>query len=63
MYHHQPYMLRFQESLKVHPLNSRGADIPKFAFKFCPFNMMPSKDVPLKPLIGMIEIPFVSINN
>jgi hypothetical protein len=44
-YHHEPYMLQFQESSKVQPLHSRGADIPKFGFKFCPFIMMPSKDV------------------
>jgi hypothetical protein len=61
-YHHEPYMLQFQESSKVQPLHSRGADIPKFGFKFCPFIMMPSKDVPLKPLIGTIAILFHLLN-
>jgi hypothetical protein len=61
MYHHQPYMLQFQESSKVQPLHSRGTDIPNFAFKFYPFIMMPSKDVPLKPL-SMTAILFHSLN-
>jgi hypothetical protein len=45
-YHHQKFMLQFQETSKVHRLNSRGENIPHFSFKFCPFDKMPSKDVP-----------------
>jgi hypothetical protein len=52
-YHHQGYMLQFQETSKVHRLNSTRNNIPQFAFKYCPFPKLPSKDVPLKPLIGM----------
>jgi hypothetical protein len=50
--HHQDYMLQFQETSRVQHLNSRGDNILKFAFNFCPFQMMPPKDIPLKPLIG-----------
>jgi hypothetical protein len=59
-YHHQKYMLQFQESSKVQRLNSQGEKIPHFFFGFCPFNMMPSKDVPLKPLIGTILVIFLA---
>jgi hypothetical protein len=58
-YHHQNYMLQFQETSRVQCLNSRGDNIPKFAFNLCPFEMMPSKDVPLKPLIGTTKSYFV----
>jgi hypothetical protein len=51
-YHHQKFMLQFQESSKVQRLNSKGENIPNFSFKFCPFDKMPSKDVPSKLLIG-----------
>jgi hypothetical protein len=52
-------MLRFQETSRVQRLNSRGDNIPKFAFNFCPFQMMLSKDIPLKPLIGTTKSYFV----
>jgi hypothetical protein len=47
-YHSQSYMLQFQPTSKVHHLGN----IPHYAFKFCPLAMLPSKNVPPKPLIG-----------
>jgi hypothetical protein len=38
----------------------QGEKIPQYSFGFCPFNLMPSKDVPLKPLIGTIPITFLA---
>jgi hypothetical protein len=55
MYHHQDYMLQFQETLRVQHLNSEEEKIPQFAFNFCPFQMMPLKDVPLKSLLGTTQ--------
>jgi hypothetical protein len=52
-YHHQKYMLQFQDSSKLHRLNSRGEKFPTYAFNFCPFVMLPTKDSPSKPLIGI----------
>jgi hypothetical protein len=51
-YHHQKYMLQFQQSSKVHRLNSKGENFHQYAFNFCPFVMLPTKDTPSKPLIG-----------
>jgi hypothetical protein len=59
-YHHQKYMLQFQESSKVQGLNSQGEKIPQISFGFYPFNMMPSKDVPLKLFIGTISVIFLA---
>jgi hypothetical protein len=53
-YHHQNYMLQFQKSSKVHRLNSKGEKFPQYAFNFCPFFMLPTKDSPSKPLIGIM---------
>ncbi|KQK18280.2 hypothetical protein BRADI_1g40688v3 [Brachypodium distachyon] len=50
IYHHQNYMLQFKHSTKVHRLESRGTDIPKFSFKFCPFDKLPEMNTLAKPL-------------
>ncbi|KAJ1258817.1 hypothetical protein BS78_10G103900 [Paspalum vaginatum] len=50
IYHHQNYMLQFKQSTKVHQLETRGADIPKFSFNFCPFDKLPENDTFAKPL-------------
>lgn len=58
VYHHQNYMLQFTHNTKVHPLETRGADIPKFSFKFCPFDKLPEMDTtarPLQDIIGVIS--------
>jgi hypothetical protein len=55
-YHHQNYMLQFEQSLKVQQVPSSEAEkIPKYAFNFCPFGLLRAKDVPSKPLIGIKE--------
>jgi hypothetical protein len=51
-FHYQSYMLHFHPTSKVQRLHSTGENIPQYTFKFCPLAMVPSKDVPAKPLIG-----------
>lgn len=51
-YHHQNYMLQFKHNTKVHRLESRGANIPKFSFSFCPFDKLTEKENYAKPLLG-----------
>ncbi|KAG2570612.1 hypothetical protein PVAP13_7KG035209 [Panicum virgatum] len=48
-------MLQFQPKSKVHRLDSRGDKIPHYAFKFCPFDQLSSKDITSKPLLGVIS--------
>ncbi|EMS59273.1 hypothetical protein TRIUR3_16563 [Triticum urartu] len=58
IYHHQNYMLQFKHSTKVHRLESRGTNIPKFSFNFCPFDNLSEKDTfakPLQDIIGVIS--------
>lgn len=52
IYHHQNYMLLFKHNTKVHRLESRGANIPKFSFSFCPFDKLEEKENNAKPLQG-----------
>ena len=60
IYHHQKYMLQFQPNSKVHRLDSRGDKIPHYAFKFCPFDQLSSKDITSKPLLGISKpLPFL----
>ncbi|XP_071679878.1 uncharacterized protein [Lolium perenne] len=56
IYHHQNYMLQFKSSSKVHLMQSRGASIPQFAFDFCQFDKLSTKDIPTKPLIDLIGV-------
>jgi replication factor A1 len=58
IYHHQNYMLQFKHSTKVHRLETRGANIPNFSFKFCPFDKLPEMDIMARPLQGNICFPF-----
>jgi len=60
IYHHQKYMLQFQPNSKVHRLDSREDKIPHYAFKFCPFDQLSSKDITSKPLLGISKpLPFL----
>ncbi|KAJ1263945.1 hypothetical protein BS78_09G225700, partial [Paspalum vaginatum] len=59
IYHHQSYMLQFKHSTKVHQLETRGSDIPKFSFNFCPFDKLPEKATFAKPLQGNTFIAFL----
>jgi replication factor A1 len=52
IYNHQKYMLQFKSSYKVHLMQSRGASIPKYAFDFCQFDQISTKDIPTEPLLG-----------
>jgi hypothetical protein len=54
VYHHQKYILQFKQDTKVHPLHSRGANIPAIAFNFCPFDQLPAKATDSKPLLGNV---------
>jgi replication factor A1 len=58
IYHYQKYMLQFTSRTKVHRLESRGADIPHFSFNFCPFDELPTKNIPSKPLLGIFSVCF-----
>jgi replication factor A1 len=53
IYHHQKYMLQFQPTSKVHRLESQRDDIATYAFNFCPFDQLSSKDITSKPLLGI----------
>ncbi|XP_044365925.1 uncharacterized protein [Triticum aestivum] len=51
-------MLQFKHSTKVHRLETRGTNIPKFSFNFFPFDNLPEKDTfakPLQDIIGVIS--------
>lgn len=51
-------MLQFKHITKVHRLETRGTNIPKFSFNFCPFDNLPEKDTfakPLQDIIGVIS--------
>lgn len=71
IYHHQNYMLQFKHNTKVHRLETRGTNIPKFSFNFCPFDNLPEKDTfakPLQDIIGVIshlimQVRHVQINS
>jgi replication factor A1 len=52
VYHYQNYMLQFKNITKVHHLE--GANVPKFSFKFCPFDKPPEMDIMTRPLQGII---------
>jgi replication factor A1 len=52
VYHHQKYMLQFKHDTKVHPLHSRGENIPALSFDFCPFDQLPEKAINSRPLLG-----------
>ncbi|KAJ1260552.1 hypothetical protein BS78_10G241400 [Paspalum vaginatum] len=56
IYHHQKYMLQFHPNSTVHRLDSRGGNITQFAFNFCPFDQLPSKNLCSKPLIDLIGV-------
>ncbi|XP_048562167.1 replication protein A 70 kDa DNA-binding subunit A-like isoform X2 [Triticum urartu] len=56
VYRHQNYMLQFKQDTKVHPLHSRGADIPTLSFDFCPFDQLPQKAIDSKPLLDVIGV-------
>ncbi|VAI01091.1 unnamed protein product [Triticum turgidum subsp. durum] len=56
IYHHQNYMLQFKHITKVHRLETRGTNIPKFSFNFCPFDNLPEKDTFVKPLQDIIGV-------
>ena len=60
IYHHQDYMLQCKHNTKVHRLETRGTNIPKFSFNFCPFDNLPEKDTFAKPLQGNTCISFFS---
>lgn len=49
-------MLQFKHSTKVHRLESRGTDIPKFSFKFCPFDKLPEMNTLAKPLQDVLGV-------
>jgi hypothetical protein len=51
-FHYQSYMLQFQPTSRVQRVQSTGGNIPQYTFKFCPLAMLPSKNVPAKPIIG-----------
>jgi replication factor A1 len=57
VYHHQSYMLQFKQSTKVHRLETRGVNIPKFSFKFCPYDKLAEMDIMARPLQGSISFP------
>lgn len=59
IYHHQKYILQFQSTTKVHRLESRGWNIPLFAFNFCPFDQLPSKDIPSKPFLPIWSATYI----
>lgn len=64
VYRHQNYMLQFKQDTKVHPLYSRGADIPTLSFDFCPFDQLPQKAIDSKPLLGNIMcLTYLSLNH
>ncbi|KAM0874245.1 hypothetical protein ACQ4PT_037552 [Festuca glaucescens] len=56
VYHYHNYMLQFKNSTKVHHLETRGANIPKFSFNFCPFDKLPEMDIMTRPLQDMIGV-------
>ncbi|VAI01092.1 unnamed protein product [Triticum turgidum subsp. durum] len=49
-------MLQFKHITKVHRLETRGTNIPKFSFNFCPFDNLPEKDTFVKPLQDIIGV-------
>ena len=59
VYHHQKYMLQFKHDTKVHPLHSRGENIPALSFDFCQFDQLTAKAVDSKPLLGNIMSFFI----
>lgn len=62
-YHHQGFILQFTQTTKVHHLQSRGANIPHYAFNFCSFDEVPAKSLPSRPLLGgYIYTSYLSLN-
>lgn len=51
-YDQQSYILQFTSTTKIHCLESKGADIPHYAFSFCSFDALPDKCTQSRPLIG-----------